>query len=245
MRLPIVLFVFALVSASGATQSRPVAFLSPGVAAPKRTFIIKAKIIEDEPMSTKEQYNKAVEEYNRLERLIKQSAAADKADGHTLETVFNDDDVAEIAELMLEKATAAAAAKALYEEEQAHLAAVTAKHSAEEATMFEGMAQKAAQELHAMEDKLRDIESFDDEAEDIERKRDMSAVHATKHTLQDAKQHAKEAKLAKNQARLDEAHARKDSLLLKLNEAELKEDMKELHNVIVEKTNKDFKEHKP
>lgn len=111
--------------------------------------------------------------------------------------------------------------------------------------MFEGMAQKAAQELYAMEDKLRDIESFDDEADDNERRRDMSAFHATKHTLQDANQHAKEATLAKDQARLDEAHARKDSLLLKLNEAELKEDMKELHNIIVEKTNIDFKEHKP
>lgn len=199
----------------------------------------------EEAMSAKVQYEKSVEEYNRLERLIKQSAAADKADGHTLETVFNDEDVAEIAELMMEKATEAAAAKALYEEELAHSAAVTAKQAGEEATMLQGMAQKAAQELHAMEEKVRDIEAFDDVADEIERKRDMSALHAAKHTLQDATQHAKESKLAKDQARFDEVHSLKESILLKLNEAELREDKKALHDVIVEKSNEEFKaEHK-
>ena len=75
----------------------------------------------------------------------------------------------------------------------------------------------------------------------MERKRDMSAIHAVQHTLHDAKQHAKASKLAKDQARLEESHALKESPQLRLNEEELKEDAKALHDIIVEKTNMDLK----
>lgn len=222
------------------------AFLSPTAVGsnPKRVHVDISLATSDDnkAMSAKERYEESVQEYNRLERLIMQSAAADKADGHTLETVFSDEDAADIAELMMEKATAAAAAKALYEEELVHSAAVTAKQAADEVAMFEGMAENAARELHAMEGKVSDIEAFDDVADYVERKRDMSALHATKHTLEDATRHAKESKLARDQARFDEAHALKESILLKLNEAELKEDKKALHAAIVEKTNNERKQ---
>ena len=146
---------------------------------------------------------------------------------------------------MIEKATAAAAAKALYEEELAGEQAHLARDAADEAAMLEGMAQKATQDLKALEDRVKDIEGLADEEDDLERKRDMSAIHAVQHTLHDARQHAGESKLAKDRARLNEAHALKESLQLKLNEEELKEDAKALHDIIVEKTNRDPKKKHP
>ena len=225
------------------TFSRPTpAFLLPATIKSKRQAVI---LKNDALSSAKEQYDEAVREYNRLERLVQQGAAADKADGHSLESIFSSEDAGDIATLMIEKATAAAAAKALYEEELAHEQAHLARDAADEAAMCESMAQRAEQDLKALENRVKDIEGFADEEDDLERKRDMSAIHAVQHTLHDAKQHAKESKLAKDQARLEEAHALKESLQLRLNEEELKEDARALHDIIVEKTNKDPKKKSP
>ena len=245
MRIPhfSILLTTAAAAAALLTLSRPTpAFLLPATIKSKRQAVI---LKNDALSSAKEQYDEAVREYNRLERLVQQSAVADKADGHSLESIFSSEDVGDIATLMIEKATAAAAAKALYEEELAHEQAHLARDAADEAAMCESMAQRAEQDLKALENRVKDIEGFADEEDDLERKRDMSAIHAVQHTLHDAKQHAKESKLAKDQARLEEAHALKESLQLRLNEEELKEDAKALHDIIVEKTNKDLKKKSP
>ena len=226
-----------------ATVSRPItAFLLPSTIKSKRHAVI---LKNDALSSAKEQYDEAVREYNRLERLVQQSVAADKADGHSLESIFSSEDAGDIATLMIEKATAAAAAKALYEEELAHEQAHLARDAADEASMCESMAQRAEQDLKALENRVNDVEGFADDEDDKERKRDMSAIHSVQHTLHDAKQHAKASKLAKDQARFNEAHALKEPLQLRLNEEELKEDAKALHDIIVEKTNKDLKKKHP
>lgn len=233
------LFIPMTASAALLTVSTPTtAFLPPATIKSKRQAVI---LKNDALSSAKEQYGEAVREYNRLERLVQQSAAADKADGHSLESIFSSEDAGDIATLMIEKATTAAAAKALYEEELAHEQAHLARDAADEAAMCESMTQRAEQDLKALENRVKDIEGFADEEDDMERKRDMSAIHAIQHTLHDAKQHAKGSKLAQDQARLQEAHALKESLQLRLNEEELKEDAKALHGIIVEKMNKDLK----
>lgn len=102
-------------------------------------------------LSAKDRYDETVKEYNRLERLVQQSAATNKADGHSLESTLSSDDAGDIATLMIEKAAGAAAAKALYEDELAHYPAHLARDAADETTtsMCQGVAQKAEQDLRA------------------------------------------------------------------------------------------------
>ena len=83
-----------LATAAVLTVSIPTtAFLLPATIKSKRHALI---LKNDALSSAKEQYDEAVREFNRLERLVQQSATADKADGHSLESIFSSEDAGEI-----------------------------------------------------------------------------------------------------------------------------------------------------
>eukprot|EP00565_Helicotheca_tamesis_P006740 CAMPEP_0185723748 /NCGR_PEP_ID=MMETSP1171-20130828/483_1 /TAXON_ID=374046 /ORGANISM="Helicotheca tamensis, Strain CCMP826" /LENGTH=240 /DNA_ID=CAMNT_0028391499 /DNA_START=50 /DNA_END=772 /DNA_ORIENTATION=+ len=150
-----------------------------------------------------------------------------------------------LAESMLEKAAATAAAKryaieleSMIAESDLHHAHLDRQFADDFAT---ALSHEASDDARVADDRAFAIEGFDSEAEDLERRRDLSLHHSASHLMEGAKATVHEMEDVKLHSMEDVVHKHQELAQLERAEEELKQTLKELHALMNEQNMKEWK----
>eukprot|EP01082_Thalassiosira_pseudonana_P003784 g2515.t1 g2515 contig12:271779-273041(+) len=202
----------------------------------KQTHHTKSQDESARIRSVEEHYASLEKDISIIERLINDADAVGRAENHSLERTFSDDDAANLALLMLEKSVLAATEKLELCNNEATQTELEVRDAIEEKYAAKALAESIERGRHAAEMHfLSKEEYFNDEPDVVmERLRDILLVQTDEDLLRDALKRERDAEVKLEHAIEHDKHTRRELEKMIKNKAALKHELHDLEEIVHE-----------